>query len=352
MNFLLFVGFGNTLAEAEIETRIGNSREIFPDIYSLESDDEALLVASVSQLGSSIKLARKLEGLSQNPQSLAEKVTHKNFSLTTLPIKQNLSELSHDIKSFLEHSRFVLATDNFGLSPIILTKHKVDEFFLGPDDSVWQTTWVHDFRHWIQKDRHMPFNNPKAGMLPPKIARSLVNLVPATHFGSGKLLVDPFCGSGRILVEAAELDFEIAGSDAVATQSTQTKANLDSIGFKADIVTLDATHLSTKFQSNVDTIVTEPFMGKPNPRPDKIKYLVPGLEKLYLGCLKDWSKALKPKGIVVMIFPVFNDGKKDYKTSTIVDEKLLLSYNLLKRDIYYSRPGAVVRREIVVLEKK
>ena len=98
-------------------------------------------------------------------------------------------------------------------------------------------------------------------MLPPKIARSLVNLVPATHFGSGKLLVDPFCGSGRILVEAAELDFEIAGSDAVATQSTQTKANLDSIGFKADIVTLDATHLSTKFQSNVDTIVAEPLYG-------------------------------------------------------------------------------------------
>lgn len=352
MKFLLFVGFGNTLAEAEIETRLGKTSLIYPQTYEIDFDDQDAVVKIASSLGSSIKLAIKLEGVSANAQSISENIKQKNFSISLLGSKERLTDLAHDIKAFLNHSRFILANDTFGLSPIILTKHKVDEFFIGSDESVWQTIWVHDFKHWIKKDRHMPFNNPKAGMLPPKIARSLVNLVPETNFGFGKLLVDPFCGSGRILVEAGEIGFKIAGSDVLKDQSYQTTKNLESIGIHGEITVLDSTHLSTKFSNNIDAIVTEPFMGKPNPRPDKIKYLVPGLEKLYLGCLKDWHKALKPGGTVVMIFPVFNDGKKDYKTSTVIDEKLSLSYNLLKRDIYYSRPDATVRREIVVLEKK
>jgi hypothetical protein len=71
-----------------------------------------------------------------------------------------------------------------------------------------------------------------------------------------------------------------------------------------------------------------------------------------LGCLKDWLKVLKSGGFVVMIFPWFNDGKKVYKTSEIIDGKLLLSYNQLKRGIFYSRPDADVKREIVILQKQ
>lgn len=352
MKFLLFVGFGNSLAEVEIETRLGKTSQIFPHTYLIESEDQDAVTKAVASLGSSIKLAVKLDGVLANPQSISENIKHKNFSISLLGSKERLIDLAHDIKSFLSHSRFILANDTFGLSPIILTKHKVDEFFIDDQESVWQTIWVHDFKHWIKKDRHMPFSNPKAGMLPPKIARSLVNLVPKSNFGEGKLLVDPFCGSGRILVEAGEIGFKVAGSDVLKDQSYETGKNLESMGIEVQVIVLDSTHLSTKFMGNIDAIVTEPFMGKPNPRSDKIKYLVPGLEKLYLGCLKDWHKALKPGGNVVMIFPVFNDGKKDYKTSRVIDEKLGLSYNLLKRDIYYSRPDAAVRREIVILEKK
>lgn len=352
MKFILFVGFGNTLAEAEIENRIGSVIQKHPHVFSFEASEVAQAIQLVSTLGSSIKLATRLENVSSHPESIAQQISHKNFSVSLLGSRQKLTEFTHDIKAFLSHSRFVEASDDFGLSPIILTKHKVDEFFLDVDDSVWQTVWVHDFQHWIKKDRHLPYANAKAGILPPKIARSLVNLVPSKNFGPRKLLVDPFCGSGRILVEAGELGFVLGGSDAIASQVSETLANLKFMGFSANIQVLDATHLSSHYKNTIDVIVTEPFMGKPNPRPDKIKFLVPGLEKLYLGCLKDWQKALKSGGTLVMIFPIFNDGKKDYKTSEIIDEKLLISYNLLKRDLYYSRPDAQVRREIVVLEKK
>ena len=350
MRFLLFVGASNTLADSEIGAQIEGARLLLPNVYVFESTSEIEAQDKVSRLGCSIKLAKELTGVAPVPESLTDLVTAKNFSVTCLDNFQNSPVANQEIKNILEKGRFILPKDPFGLSPVLLKKHRIDEFFTdNTRDETWKTTWVHDFEHWIKKDRHMPYANAKAGILPPKIARSMINLIPLEP--QGKLLVDPFCGSGRLLVEAAELGYRVGGVDILADQVRETKANLSFLGFEAEVQVLDATHLSDKFQE-VDAIVTEPFLGKPNLRPDQIKYLVPGLQKLYLGCLKDWLKVLKPGGYVVMVFPSFDTGKQVYKTSDIIDGKLELSYNFLKRGILYSRPNADVRREIVILQKK
>lgn len=353
MDFLLFTGAGNTLALSELEARIGSVSQVYPSIYkfSHESLESAIQVTSI--LGSSIKLAQKQSADATNLETLIPLLTHKNFSITILGQNNSQAFLNQKVKDMRDGGRFILAEDPFGLSPIILSKHKVNEFFISEQEGdVWQTVWIHNFKHWIKKDRFMPFSNAKAGILPPKIARSMVNLAPDSAWGKGKLLVDPFCGSGRVLVEASELGFKVAGSDILQSQCQETKKNLEYLGIDGDISLLDATHLSQKYRNQIDLIVTEPFLGKPKPRPDRIKYIVPGLEKLYLGCLKDWYSCLKSGGIIVMVFPSFNDGKKDYKTSNIIDEKLKLSYNQLNHNLFYSRPNAEVRREIVVLQKK
>ncbi|MFZ3069287.1 MAG: DNA methyltransferase [Microgenomates group bacterium] len=350
MQFLLFVGANNTLAAEEVSVQIEKATQISPNVYRFEmgSVDEAKIIAE--KLGSSIKLAVLLEGVSLGAKSIANEIKAKNFSLSLLGKKENTNKLHQEVKDNLERGRFVIPKDEFGVSPVINKKHKIDEFFLDIENNqVWQTVWVHNFMHWIKKDRHMPHIDPQAGMLPPKIARSMVNLVPLSP--EGKVLIDPFCGSGRVLIEAAEVGYQIGGTDIVANQVQDTIENLQSMNFSGKIEVLDATHLSDKFD-NVDAIVTEPFLGKSKFRPDEIRYIVPGLEKLYLGCLKDWLKVLKPGGFVVMVFPWFNDGKKEYKTSEIIDGKLKLSYNPLKRGIFYSRPDADVKREIVILQKQ
>lgn len=350
MRFILFVGASNTLAESEIEAQIKGAIATRPNIYVFESENESSATDLASKLGCSIKLAQELLGVIPSVQSVADLIQAKNFSITSLDNLKESDRINQKIKDFLEKGRFILPRDQFGLSPVLLKKHRIDEFFVDEkQEEVWKTVWIHDYEHWIKKDRHMPFANAKAGILPPKIARSMVNLVPLDPHG--KILVDPFCGSGRILIEAVELGYKIGGTDILVDQVRETKANLDFMGFEAKLEVLDATHLSDKFHE-VDAIVTEPFLGKPNLRPDQIRYLVPGLQKLYLGCLKNWLNVLKPKGFVVMVFPSFDDGKHIYKTSSLIDGKLGLGYNLLKRDILYSRPNADVRREIVILQKK
>ncbi len=353
MKFLLFCGAGNSLASNEVRARLGETQELFPNTFLLNFPNEAEAKAKVELLGSSIKLAVLCENVSTELQSVSELITNKNFSITNLGENSSNHAQNQEVKDMVTKGRFILGSDVYGLSPIHLTKHKVDEFFLDLNNNqVWKTIWVHNYNHWIKKDRFMPHVNAKAGMLPPKIARSMINLAPETAWGEGKTLADPFCGSGRVLVEGGELGFKLVGADIIESQCNQTKENLKSLGLEAEIMCLDSTHLSQKIQNKIDLIVTEPFMGKPSLRPDKIKFLVPGLEKLYLGCLKNWHTVLKPGGVIVMVFPWFNDGKKDYKTSEIIDGKLALSYNQLNQGILYSRPGAIVKREIVVLQKK
>lgn len=349
MQFILFVGANNTLAAEEVAVQIKKATQIFPNIYHFEMESIDSAKKITEKLGSSIKLAVLLDGVSPDAKSIAREVKVKNFSVSLLGKQENIKKLLQEVKDSLERGRFILPKDEFGISPVINSKHKVDEFFLNIESNqVWQTVWVHNFMHWIKKDRHMPHIDPQAGMLPPKIARSMVNLVPLEP--EGRKLVDPFCGSGRVLVEAAEAGYKIAGADILKKQVEDTIDNLSSLRISGEVEVLDATHLSTKF-SNIDCIVTEPFLGKSRFRPDEIRYIVPGLEKLYLGCLKDWTKVLKSGGFIVMVFPWFNDGKKEYKTSEIIDGKLELSYNHVKRGIIYSRPDADVKREIVILQK-
>lgn len=356
MRFLLFAGVSNTLATAEIETQIPGAKEVFSHVFSFEADSKDQAILFAAKLGSSIKLAEEVPNVAPEPQSIADLVQLKNFSISNLSDNSstnvfNRAVFNQDVKNVMEKGRFILANDVFGLSPVILKKHKVDEFFVDlVNEELWKTVWIHDYEHWITKDRHMPFANAKAGILPPKIARSMVNLVPFNP--EGKLLVDPFCGSGRVLVEAAELGYKVAGSDILESQAKETRANLSSLGFDVDISVLDATHLSDKFKNSIDAIVTEPFLGRPNLRPDQVKYVVPGLMKLYLGSVKNWLEALKSGGYVVMVFPIFSDNRTVFNTSDIIDGRLEQGYNIVKRGILYSRPEADVKREIVILQKK
>jgi tRNA G10 N-methylase Trm11 len=351
MRFIIFVGTGNSLADAEVKTKLPGVTLLYPFTYEfrLESQDEAIDI--VSKLGCSLKLLAEVSNIGIEAENIAPLITSKNFSVSVLNSTEKSEEIQFKIKEQLSKGRFVNSKDKFGLSPIVVTKQKVEEIFIDKDtNTLLKTIWVHDFQHWIDKDRHMPRINAKAGMLPPKIARSMINLLPIKD-PKGKVLMDPFCGSGRVLVEAAELGFEVKGTDILAEQVEDTQRNLKFLGFESDVRVYDATHISEKF-TDIDAIVTEPFLGKPNLRPDQSRYVTSGLEKLYLGALKEWQKVLKPGAYVVMVFPILPGVKTEYRTSKVIDDKHLLGYNQLTRGLVYSRPDADIKREIVILQKQ
>lgn len=353
MDFILFTGRYNSLTTQELASRLPKAKSLYPHVYSFSAPNEKKAISMVSFLGTSIKLAIKLETTDLSVQSLASLIDTKIFSITNLKGSID-NNLYFEIKrSLTGHIRFVKSRQYFGLSPVILQKKKVTELFLDtPNSNVYRTVWSHSYHDWIDKDRKLPFVDPKSGMMPPKIARSLINLTPYQGKPQDLIFLDPFCGSGRLVVEACQLGFNVMASDIVQEKIDHTQGNLKALGFQADIFLADATHLSEKLDKKVDLIVTEPHMGKVDLRPDRVRYVVPGLKKLYLGVLKDWLKILKPGGLVTMIFPILSDDSRTYTTSKIIDDDHLSGYNIKTRGLFYSRPQAKLKREIVILEKK
>lgn len=212
--------------------------------------------------------------------------------------------------------------------------------------------WRHSAKAWFKRDRTKPYSDRRKGLLPPKIARMLVNLALGNHDPEGKSLLDPFCGSGTLLIEAGLMKMKLYGNDLDHVQLSGAKRNLDFFGVSGKLLNYDATKIGEHLTEKIDFIATEPYMGRPGTREDHLPDLARGLMKLYLGCLKEWDKILSPAGRIAMIFPVFTYSGRDYLTSHVVDDPKLIGYNIKTRGLIYSKPDAKVRREIVILEKK
>ena len=206
-----------------------------------------------------------------------------------------------------------------------------------------KTVWVQDFEDWNKRDYGRPVVDAHTGMLPPKVARMMINVALSGKREEKSVILDPFCGVGTILAEALILGANVIGSDINQRQIEKTQKNLEWFknNYKLLIINYklfcsDARKISTKIQ-NVDAIVTEPYLG-----PDRI------LENLYLTCFEDWKKVLKPGRKVVIVLPSF--GSDDSLVKKVIDKVTAIGYILEAGPFSYFRPQAMVKRNICVFK--
>src|SRR3989338_1146823 len=178
---------------------------------------------------------------------------------------------------------------------------------------IGKTLSIQDFNAFSFRDMNRPFRDKKSGIIPPKLARIMINL---SGKDSQSTILDPFCGSGTIPLEANLLGFRnILASDNSQKAVSDTQANLEwakihVFGFKgeymlqvlkADVETL----MSTYKPGSIDVIVTEPYLGPTifnKPTKESVETLFKELSSLYQRALLGFSKILKPGGVVVMVF--------------------------------------------------
>jgi len=84
----------------------------------------------------------------------------------------------------------------------------------------------------------------------------------------------------------------------------------------------------------------------------RVKNILKGLEKLYIGSLKEWVGLLKPRARVVIAMPAYVTPSGVFRVKNVVDRCERDGYTLLTGPIGYSRPQAVVRREFYIFQKK
>lgn len=136
-----------------------------------------------------------------------------------------------------------------------------------------------------------PFFSPIS--LHPKYARALVNLARTSM---GKTFLDPFCGTGGILIEAGLIGAKLVGSDIKedmieGCRENLLNYNLDSVLFQSDV---------GEIQQRVDkvsSIVTDPPYGRSSTT------MREELGSLYRRSFESISEVLEGGGYLVIVLP-------------------------------------------------
>jgi len=159
---------------------------------------------------------------------------------------------------------------------------------------------VQDINRGLFKERSnekRPFSSPVS--LDPVLARVLVNL---SETKPGEALLDPFCGTGGILIEAGLCGIKAQGTDTKKEMVDGTRKNLEKYGIINHVIReLDAEKSLEKFEQ-VDTIVTDLPYGKASKVEGKI-------EEKFLNLTEEFN------GKVVFMYdkPKLGDYKADFE---------------------------------------
>ncbi len=145
------------------------------------------------------------------------------------------------------------------------------------------------------KPHKRPFFYP--GSMSPKLARCMVNLTGVT---AGDVVLDPFCGTGGILIEAGIMGARVVGADIDERMVEGTIKNLEYCGVKDyEIFQGDARNIGLSYR--VNAIATDPPYG--------ISASTGGEESqnLYAQSLVTMEEILMDEGRLCMATPHYMD---------------------------------------------
>jgi len=140
-----------------------------------------------------------------------------------------------------------------------------------------------------RKVQYRPFFSPIS--LDPKLARILVNL---SLVKKGKILLDPFCGTGGILLEGGLIGAKLIGSDIENKMIDGCKETLEHYKIKNYKLHCSDIGEIGKFIDSVDAIVTDFPYGKATTTKGE------EMDKLYDRAFKSISEVLKKNGRAVV----------------------------------------------------
>lgn len=226
---------------------------------------------------------------------------------------------------------------------------------------VGRTTAVQDIDAYAKRDREKPVRDPAVGMLPPKLAQIIINL---SGRSSGRVL-DPFSGTGTLLMEAALMGFEVYGSDISSRMVSASERNVQWLKEAYSLETpsprlevADATDHT--WQPPIDVVAAETYLGphlQDAPSPTELAAIIKEADQLHRAMLVNLSEQLSPGTPLSLAVPAWYDGSRQPRRLPMVDDLEKMGYNHIRfehvnSELIYRRPQQTVGRDILVLIRK
>lgn len=369
---------------AELESLFGKVKPI---------GDSAALIAqnkvALKHLGGTIKLARPLTELQTTDWSKISDYLIKNLPehLDHLPsgkIKLGISvygvklkphnifktglELKKIARSQRRSLRFIPASKTALNSAQVMHNQLISPLGMelcvikdGPKTWLAQTTEVQDVDDYARRDYGRPKRDAFVGMLPPKLAQQMLNMAQVTQRQN---VLDPFCGTGVVLQEAALIGCNIYGSDISEKMISYSQENLDwlaesyNIKINSRLEAADAT--TTRWPQPIDHVVCETYLGQPLsglPNPDKLDQIIGNCNLITEKFLKNLRSQVPKSTRHCIAVPAWRT-KNGFRHLPALDHLENLGYNRIKfehsdwRHLIYHREDQIVARELLVLSVK
>lgn len=394
MKYVAIAGRQPLISLAEIQAlydkaaRLVGKKLVF---FEIDENGEENISPDINRLGGSLKLGRFFDtDFSKLAKFLA--TAHPEGKITL-----GISDFSKQKKSGLTKQKSMelkRSLARMGRSVRVITSNEPEissatahhnqlgekagcfEIFL-IDREIYLSLGTQNITAYTERDQARPARDAKVGMLPPKLAQILINL--CGKLPEGARVLDPFCGTGVVLQEAAIMGYIPYGTDLNERMVEYSKKNLswlfnernqkrfkilpDLIQKKDQILKAISVGDATSFtwEGEIDAVAFEGYLGAPMSKPPvdiKFKTEKAKCREIAMGFLKNITPQIKSGTPVVMALPAWLRENGKYAGLNILDEIQEMGYNfekfqdLSQSDLLYYREGQIVAREIIVIRKR
>lgn len=282
-------------------------------------------------------------------------------------------------------------TGNLGIELLFMRNGK--EVYLA------RTVRIQDIDAYAARDQGRPKRDAFVGMLPPKLAQTIVNLgvgsLPAT---TDNVVLDPFCGTGVVLQEALLMGYGAYGTDLEPRMIDYSRANLewldthfakepdlfapsgrstgglvgqpvalarfaDPSGSKrSDSITLEVGDATThQWQHTVSAVAGETYLGRPLsnwPNPEKLQEIIGTCNVILQKFLTNLASQIPSGTRLCLAMPAWLAPNGRVYHLSLLDQLEVLGYNRVsfswaqEHEMVYHRPDQLVARELVVITRK
>ena len=234
----------------------------------------------------------------------------------------------------------------------------------GTEVIIGRAVAVQDITAYAARDQNRPKRDAFVGMLPPKLAQTIVNL------GTGPLepstehtVLDPFCGTGVILQEAGLTGYGMYGSDLETRMVDYSEKNLAWLAERATVVSpvLEVGDATThQWHTPFSVIASETYLGRPLsswPGTEKLHDIAGACNVIIEKFLRNLATQTKPGMRLCLAVPAWRAPDGHIHHLSLLDHLREMGYNRVSfehaRDIdmVYFRPDQIVARELLVITR-
>jgi tRNA G10 N-methylase Trm11 len=378
------VPFGGMFALSDIAAeevpfeKLGGSIKLCTVLKSESTKDWRILEKSLLKLvperASSLSAGKLHLGLS----TYSLNVGLKDVEATALRLKKAVRSKTDQTVRVVPNKEHALSTAQI-LHNKLVSDQGMEIVLVQHGDSVIVAQTIHeqDITAYANRDQNRPKRDARVGMLPPKLAQIIVNLAASTSSpspdasssgiaGKNHVVLDPFCGTGVILQEAALMGYDVYGTDLEERMVDFSAENLRWLNETHELALLEATlqvgdATNYRWPDTFNFVACEGYLGQPFtgfPTETKLREVTHTCNQIAKGFLKNLASQIPSGTRICFAVPAWKRPNDTFVHLKLLDQIEELGYNRVsfvhvrQEDLLYYRPDQVVARELLVITRK